>query len=360
MPTVYSNEIKSNPILTAEQNKYAASVFTSAIEPSIKNTKGLKGRLTARDGIDWEFEGGFNGTPDNLTSTTLQMYMAVMGCSKDKKIKVNDESGLIINFALNSLHFISEMSENETYRNGKKVFLPNKIAGSQIFDLKQATKSVKYDSLTFYCKTDDAEYFLVTNKEKPFFIPVTVRQGLELSISNMNAEIAEINKQSGSFNILSKEAWLKKEGIQPMEGLTAKQVQEVNDAGYQGYVEGSKGAIQQNNFFLDSYKKNIALVNEFLKINPAKILDRPLNGYPFSFFTDVNDIREVLHIDDGIKSDAFVIINPAYLNAKLPKAAPQFVCIEIRAQTNDGVTQKAYNDFKAKLDLDKLQSLLAK
>ncbi len=356
MPTVY---FKTSRNITPAQDKYMSNVFTSVIEPALKNTKGLKGGWAAYDGSK-QFAAGNNCTPDGLTTTTFESYLGLMGCSKNKTIAIRDETGLVIHFDLNSLHYISKMSENETYRNDKNVFLQNKVAGSQVYELKQKTQSDKYDYLTFYSQTDDAKYFLITKKEIPIFIPVTVKQGLELSIDNLNAEIEEANKKSGTSTILSKEAWLKKEGIQPFEGITAKQLQELNDARYQGYVEGSNGFIQGNNANIDSYKKIIGVIKEFLKKTPAKILDSPVYGSPLSYFSNVNEIRELLHIDDGLKTNSFVIINPAYLNTKLPKAAPQFICVELRAQSNDAVTGKAFTNFEDALDFNKLEQLLAK
>jgi hypothetical protein len=359
MPTVYTKEFSGGWKLTPEQVKYMTNIFTSIVEPAIKSTKGLKCSWKGLDG-DWEFSGGFNATPDGLTTTTIRMYMPVMACSKDKKIYQKDESGLVIHFDFNSLHFVGETSRNETYRNNEKVFIPNKIAGAQIYQLKQNSGPYKYSPVAFYCQTDDAKYFLISKKESPFFIPVTIKQALELSINNMTAEIAETNKQSASLTILSKEAWIKKEGIKPIEGaITVKQAQEVNDAGYQGYVEGSKGVSQGNNFNLSSYKKSIEISKEVLKTAPPDILAKPATSNMLSsFYSDISELKQL--INDKPRGGFLVTINSGYLKTNLPKTAPQFICIEIRTQTNDAVTLKAFKSFEDSIDFEKLQQQLAK
>ena len=357
MPTVYSKVNSTSSKFTAEQAKYFATVFTSVIEPALKNTKGLKGKCSGLDS-DWEYSGGMNGTPDGLTSTTIQMYMSLMGCTKDKKIHEIDETGLVINFDLNSLHFISKMSENETYRNDKKVFLPNKIAGCQIFELNKSTPSDKYASLTFYRQTDNAKYFLITKKGIPFFTPVTIKQALELFINNMTEEIAKRKKQASSTTILSKEVWVKKEGVQPMESLTAKQVKELNDAGYQAYVEGSNQVIQGSNFYLDMYKKNIEMTKEFLKTATAATLGKQATVIFLAPFIDIADLRQ--SADESPQNNLLMTLDNNYLNLKLPKAAPQFICVELRAQGNDAVTGKAFQNFEENLDFIKLEKLLAR
>jgi len=55
-----------------------------------------------------------------------------------------------------------------------------------------------------------------------------------------------------------------------------------------------------------------------------------------------------------------VTLNPAYFNKAISKTAPQFISVELRIQGNSAVAVKAYNDFKANLNLSKLQFLLVK
>ncbi|MFT3701450.1 MAG: hypothetical protein QM802_03730 [Agriterribacter sp.] len=83
-PTVYAKSYTASWKITSEQDKYITTIFTSVVEPALKSTKGLKGTWQALHG-SWESTGGFGATPDGLTTTTIQMYMQVMGCSKEKK-----------------------------------------------------------------------------------------------------------------------------------------------------------------------------------------------------------------------------------------------------------------------------------
>ena len=178
---------------------------------------------------------------------------------------------------------------------------------------------------------------------------------------NILYSIEVSNKKSAAIKLLSKEEWIKKEGIKATPGIfTPQKAQELNDAGYTGYSEGTKQALATNQFYNDMFQKPLAAIDEFLKTSSSKILDQPVKGNPFSYYTDVNDLRNQLLIDNDMQSNSYFIINPAYLDSKLPKATPQFICIELRKQKEAAVTQKVFKDFEDKLDLEKLKSFLVK
>ena len=97
-----------------------------------------------------------------------------------------------------------------------------------------------------------------------------------------------------------------------------------------------------------------------LRSSDAKTLEQPVKGSPFSYYTNIDDLKTQLLIDNDVQSNSYFIINPAYLDSKLPKTTPQFVCIELRKQKEAAVTQKVFKDFEDKLDLEKLKSFLVK
>ena len=355
LPLVYTKKVQGSSAPTAEQIKNLTAIFSSVIEPALKNSKGMRGT--------WNPIGSSGKiTPEKLMKSELSIYLDLLGCNKEHKVYSIPEAGLRIGFYINDLSLLCDPSIFETEKNNQTIYINNEINGSQIYRFKrEKTETEKYEELTYYSKTDNAKYFLITKSDVPFFIPVTVRQGLEINKRNILYSIEVSNKKSTAIKLLSKEEWIKKEGIKATPGIfTPQKAQELNDAGYTGYSEGTKQALATNQFYNDMFQKPLAAIDEFLKTSSSKILDQPVKGNPFSYYTDVNDLRNQLLIDNDMQSNSYFIINPAYLDSKLPKATPQFICIELRKQKEAAVTQKVFKDFEDKLDLEKLKSFLVK
>ena len=127
-------------------------------------------------------------------------------------------------------------------------------------------------------------------------------------------------------------------------------------------------SIPGSEFWIDSYTKQIVLVSDYLKITPAKELDKPCitgnTAILAASFGDSNDdvssIKSFFKDAESQKYGMLVTLNPAYFNNTISKTAPQFISVELRIQGDSAVALEAYNDFKSNLDLEKLKSLLAK
>lgn len=321
MPSVYT---KYEGIrLTPEQEKSLTTIFTSVVEHALKSTKGLRG--------DWKPMGGFPVTSEGLTKSVLESYMFTMGC-KNNKLYNKDEQGLVLNFNLNAVKSIykssiaTECSHEETkwkkIDDSRTVYIDDLLDGKQIYYLQPGTTTKEYPNVAFYRKTDDGEYFVIAKPGIPLFIPLTIRQALE------------INKRNYT-NMLEEQ----------------KKVAAVADA----------------QFWIDAYTKQIALITDYLKSTPVKEIDKPCvtgnAAFLAAIFGNKNDISSIqsnLDYDEPGKYGMFVTLNPAYFNKTISKASPQFISIELRIQGNSAVALKAYNDFKANLDLSKLQTLLVK
>ena len=91
MPTSCKKAYSPNFMPTKEQEKWLTDIYTSAIEPSISKTKGLRG--------DWNPEGNYKVTPEGYTKSGIDMYMNLMGCH-DNKI-YNKYIGMVLVFKLN-------------------------------------------------------------------------------------------------------------------------------------------------------------------------------------------------------------------------------------------------------------------
>lgn len=281
---------------------------------------------------------------------------------------------------------ISKVSQYEQQvQGGSPTYTYNKINNSAVYILDPKTTSgvKRYDSLYFYrfiphseegvmnASLEDYEYFLITKKGIPFFIPVTIQQAVELSISVTTKDLEYNKKNSAGFrNVLTKAQWIKKEGVEPVEGvITLKQAEELNDAGYQGYLDGVKGANELSGSFTDKYEKSLTIMKDFLKQAPAKVLQQPayatgvLGNDGGSFITDISELYDAAKAKDTYdptQLQPLVMINPAYLSAFSSTTTPHFICIQAIRGFFDEYTNKSYKDFFDALDFGKLEQLLGK
>lgn len=364
IPTIYNKEYSASYKLPPEQEKYMAAIFTTAVEPALKKTKGLKG--------NWKALGEFKSTPEGLSPSNIQMYLALMACSKDKKIYTRNESGLVINFTLNdfSVFYKSNIAtactvDMDTYVKAKDIYEKRKVSlksdGKQIYKLKPQTVSDKYNSLAFYRQTDDGRYFIITKADVPFFIPVTIKEALEVNKKNTEMYIANYQEHLKSTSLLPEtRASYEKKNPKDIEVLKSlpdpeKQIAEM----YKFSEETKKSAILNDHYMIDFLTTSLTIINNYLKIAPVKDLDKPayndaLLGNAFQTNDDLNNFLDDYHSKYG----SCVFLNPAYFNRTVSITAPQFICVELRVQTNDAVTLKAFTDFEEALDFKKLQSLL--
>ena len=367
MPSVYTKF--NGARLTPEQQKWTTTIFTSALELAFQSTKGLKGT--------WDPMGDFPVTPEGLTKTNVNSYLFTLGC-KDNKLYKKDEQGLVLNFTLNSFKSIyksdimQECSHEETrwekFDASRKVYVDDLFEGRQIYYLQPATETKDYPNVAFYRKTGDAEYFVLTKPGVPFFIPLTKREALEINKKNTASILEELKK---AFAM---------PGLQPETKADYEKKMAKDFAEYRRsfpnpekfitdlieQLEDLKPAmIMQQQHFIDWYTKSIKLVSDYLKNTPAKELDKPcitsnsLLSFPFDE-TKMAGIESNFKDVESRKFGSFVTFNPAYFNKTISKTAPQFISVELRIQGNSAVALKAYNDFKANLNLAKLQSLLVK
>ena len=366
MPTVYTKGYEASYKPTAEQEKYMTTIFASVIEPALKTTKGITG--------SWVPMGEFEPTPEGLTPSSIQMYMSIMGCSKDKKFYSKHESGLVINFMLNnfSVLFKSDIArecklEVETYVKAKNAYqketLYLKVDGKQIYHLESPTISDKYNSIAFYRQTKDGKYFVITKPTVPFFIPVTIKQALEINRENTKMHIADYQERLKSPSLLpeTRAAYEKKnpKDIEVLKSLPdlEKQISEM----YKFSEEAKKTTMLFDHQMIEVFAKSLTIINNYLKITPIDNLKKPayneaLLGVAFYTMEELND-----DLDDYFsKFGSCVFLNPDYFNHNVSITAPQFICVELRGQTNDAVTLKAFTNFEEALDFKKLESLVAK
>lgn len=369
-PSVYTKYEGSR--LTPEQEKWLTTIFTSVVEHALKSTKGLRG--------DWKPMGNFKATPEGLTKSVISMYMNLMVC-KNNKLSEKKEQGLVLNFNLNALDAIykseiaKECSHEETkwkkFDDSKTVYIDDLFENRQIYYLQPTTQTKDYPNVAFYRKTDEGEYFVLTKPGVPFFVPLTIRQALEINKKNYTNILEEQKKVATMPGLqpetradyekkMAKDFAAYRESIPNPEAFITDMIKQLEDM--------KPGLIKQQQFWIDTYTKQISLVSDYLKNTPAKELDKPCitgsTGILAASFGDntdnVTSIKSNFQDAENGKYGMLVTLNPAYFNKTISKTAPQFISIELRIQGGSVVVLKAYNDFKAKLDLEKLKSLLAK
>ena len=130
---------------------------------------------------------------------------------------------------------------------------------------------------------------------------------------------------------------------------------------YKFSEDTKKSAIVNDHYMIDFLTTSLIIITDYLKITPVKDLGKPaynkaLLEVAFQTKDDLNDLLN----DSHSKSGSCVFLNPTYFNRAVSITAPQFVCVELRVQTNDEVTLKAFTNFEEALDFKKLESLLAK
>ena len=374
MPSVYSysnGKAGSSKNIT-EQDKYLTSIFKSVVEPAIKSTKGLTG--------SWDHISGFKATPEGFTKSSLDSYMHTLGC-KNNKLYKKDEQGLVLNFTINAFQSIlkgyiaEECRHEETkyikFDDSKTTYVDDLLDGKQIYYLQPSTVSDVYPAAAFYRKTNDAEYFVISKPGVDLFIPLTLRQALEINKKNFTSTLAELKRKDAMPGLqpetkadyeksMAKEFAAYRESLPNPEKFIIDLIKQLE--------ETKLSLIKQEQFFINAYIKQIALVTAYLKNTPADKLDKSFRtggvGFLAASFGDDSDnmssINSFIENNDSSKLGRFVTLNPAYFNKSVSKATPQFISIALRTQGNSAVTLQAYNDFKANLDFKKLEFLLAK
>lgn len=366
MSTVYSKQYEKSYGLTPEQEKWLSTSFSIVVEPALKATHGLRG--------NWKPLGNFAVTPEGFSKSVLQSYLGCMTC-KDNKIVNRDEEGLILNIIYNSFEAIykSEIavacSHEETvykkFDDSKTVYVNETFEGRQVYYL-QPSATTTISNVIFYRKTGDGEYYIIARPGVPLFIPLTIRQALEINIKNCKSVLAELKRKTSMPGLqpatkadyektMAKDFTEYRKSIPNPEKFITDLIKQLE--------ETKLAAIKQDQFFIDAYEKNITLVSAYLKNTAPKELDKPFitgnTGFLFALFGDASDGTSGLsffikELTESGKYGGFITLNPAYFNKQISKTAAQFISVELRMQGSNSTVVKAYQDFKMNFNFSKL------
>ena len=370
MPTIYSKGYEESYMPTPEQEKILTGIFISAIEPALKSTKGLKG--------DWKPMGVLKETPlisqDGLAKSEIEMFLNLMSC-KNNKIYETHETGLILKFYLNSLPVVTIRCEHEESRMGRKkpedVKVYDQLDGKQIYCLYKPTESEKYTNIVFFRQTDDARYFIIAKPGVRLFVPLTVKQALEINKSNclkkiealklilLSPDLQPATRSDYEKNMAKDFATFRSTYPNP-EKFISDLITELEKTKKDG-IKGTQNLIA-------FYTKSLNVVNDYLKTAPSEELEKPLisgTGFLNSAYSSLDDEQTGLKtmIWDANRQGnyfTYVTLDPAYFNNTISKSAPQLITVELRIQGNSAVALKAFKAFDANLNFNKLQQLLVK
>ncbi len=342
----------SNTIV-AQAQKWMLSIFTTVMNPAVKKTKGLRGTWNGSVKIT---------TDDGLVPYEMYSIMQELGCNKSKKLYEKEESGVRINFHVNSLSGIAKATEHTGYVSLKKsteektVF--DKVNGRQLYLLNQPTASEQYNSFTYYRKEEDGTKNIVVAKEGiPLFLPVSIKDILLVNKANYTMLMNGQNKMYTDFINQGVEGFLAQMDLPNFEKSFGKEATEKAKADYiktyNDQVNGYKKMIEDNIF-----KKWIATIDSYLKKSSAAQLAKPCIVNK-EFFLEDKPITDAIFLNAPADGMQYVTINPSYSNKSNP-TIPQFIVVETAINALSAVSLSGKKAFEESVDFKKLQAILVK
>ena len=300
------------------------------------------------------------------------MYMALLECRANKLHDVH-ERGLVIKFTLNDFCSNTNIAtpcshEEDKWKNAQETeqeTVPDLVNGKQVYYLQPATETTFYPDVSFYKKTEDAEYFVISKTGVPLFIPLTLRQALEINKKN-SGRLVELYKQlllMPSLKPATKADYEKKmaEDFAEYRKSFPDPEKFITDL-INGLEKQKSEMLKGLQNFVPFFTTTLSVVTDYLKTASADELEKPCvanNGFLNQPFQNPAEIKSMVSYSFK-KNGSFVILNPVYLNKTISKEVPQFISIELRIQGGDITELRAAKAFKIKLDFNKLKGVLAK
>ena len=347
------DESTSN-IITVQAQKWTVTIFNSIIYPAILKTKGLRGSWSAAVKIS---------TDDGLCPYRLYSIMQELGCNKNKKLYEKEESGIIIEFGINTLYKIAQAMQHEEYilvkKSKEKITVYDKLNGRQLYLLNQPTASEQFGAFAYYRKeVDGSKNILIAKEGIPVFMPVTIKDVLLRIKNNYAYELNYENTTYTDFINLGVEGYLKQADLTNVEQSSGKEVAEKLKAelkiDYEKQVIVYKKMVEDN-----PIKKWITIIDNYLKKSSIIQLTKPCIVSREIFITDDYPITDALFLDSPADGMQYITINSAYANKKNP-TTPQFVVMHTTINAKSAVSLSAKKTFEDNVDFQKLRAILAK
>jgi len=222
---------------------------------------------------------------------------------------------------------------------------------------------------------------LITKGGLPLFLPITRRDYLVLMKKNAQAQMAIIRKSLAEYikdkipadtktweehlkccMTVDEKGWMKSWTEFLPKHPEAKNKFDKEMAAKKISFEKEKTQIEDYMAVqIAHYENDIKEVDALLAANDAAYLNKPcitlhsLETIGGKLFKDEKDY----FFDDYGVGNAWVVINPAYLNKSLPPSVPQFFTVGWRQGESD-VEKKAVIAFRENFDFKKLETFLGK
>lgn len=344
------DESTSN-ILTAQAQKWMVNIFNMVMNPAIKKTKGLRGTCSGAVKVTKD---------DGLFPYKLYSYMQELGCTKSHKLYEKEESGIKIEFAVNTLYSIAKAMEHDEYvwvkKSQEKITVYDKVNGRQLYLLNQPTVSHQYPDAAFYTRDEDGtKNMLIAKDGDPLFMPVSIKDAL-LTLKNIYVYLVnDQNKTYADFVNQGVEGFLAQMDLPNFEKSFGKVATEKAKADYiktyNETVAGYKKMMDDNIF-----KKWIATIDTYLQKSSVAQLAKPCI-VAREIIIDEKPITDALFLVNPTDGMQYITINPVYTNKKKP-TTPQFVVVQIAINAKSAFSLSGKKDFEDNIDFGKLKSLI--
>ena len=344
------DESTSN-ILTAQAQKWMVNIFNTVMNPAIKKTKGLRGTCSGEVKVTKD---------DGLFPYKLYSFMQELGCTKSQKLYEKEESGIKIEFVVNTLYSIAKAIEHDEYvwvkKSKEKTTVYDKVNGRQLYLLNQPTVSGQYPDAAFYSRDEaGTKNILIAKDGDPLFIPVSIKDVL-LTLKNIYVYLVnEQNNTYADFVNQGVEGFLAQMDLPNFEKSFGKEAAEKAKTDYiktyNETVAGYKNMKEDN-----IYKKWVATIDTYLQKSSAVQLAKSCI-VEREIFIEEKPITDALFFDNPTDGMQYITINPVYNNKKNP-TTPQFVVVQIAINAKSAVSLSGKKDFEDNMDFGKLKSFL--
>ncbi|MCC6582945.1 MAG: hypothetical protein IT271_04520 [Chitinophagales bacterium] len=356
--------VKAITTANKEQMALVKKVFTTTVEPAFAATKGMAGNWSCVDYIN----SGNHLTSEKLIKYELASGLNLLQC-KNGKVKEVFTPSIQALFGFN--FFISEYiaykcEHDETKVIGKEsktVSVNDTYNNQQIYYLQAGTTFGEHGKYIYYRQIDNKIYFILCKPDVPIFIPLTVKQVLEICKKNQLQTIEDTKAglvftkpetRADYEKRMSDEFAAYRKNFPDAEKIITDMIKQLEDI-----KVGQKQQIQTQ---VDLYTKWVKNIDAYLNTASAKELNKEYygpGGLTAAVFETMDDVRRYVSADKSTYGNYFVF-NPAYFNRTISNKVPQFITIELDMQLPSPLAAQAFKDFEKNLDLEKLKSFLAK
>lgn len=339
-------------------------------KPFLEHTKGFIGR--------W-YPIVHDKTPEGLFYSSFTLDLARAGCKKEGGFTPLRTTGVGINIVTNGLSRLAQISIRKPSE-GERNSPTNYLNGSAVYVLDVREPNASFQGYRYFFKNVNQRKHQGVIIVKPgidFFIPVTVRQFLQIkrqefveSLADERKKFAKIKAEGTTMPVQTWEENLKSNAEEYERLRVAYAKYPDGPKKYAAEMAEKKAKFEKEQqklktFFEDSHQFQetmyggfIRAIDDFIAATEADFLNKPCITNSSEIAPE--DVKKSSFYDQpGGNGHEWVIINPAYLDKKLPPTVPQFFVVWWLWEDYPH-TLKGVEAFKQYFDLKKLEGMLGK